>query len=275
MNIESIVRWAWGLLKTLVNTLRRRPVRYIRLTPGLLFLTSAKVLELKSLRLKDIRFRSRTESIVIDQILIDQCYDTSKLRRHSEIMEQYKESIRSKKIPLIVDCGANIGVSARWFSDQFPQAKVVCIEPSSENISSAKANAPDADTIHAAIGSEQGTCEIGNPDANSWAFKVNLGKGEIPVLTVLDILGRYPEDVYEPLIIKIDIEGFEADLFSKDTQWIRKFFVLMVELHDWLQPNQATSQSFLRAIAQENRDFIPNGENIFSIRCDEPTEMHS
>jgi FkbM family methyltransferase len=275
MNIEAIVRWAWGLLKTLVDTLRRRPVRYIRLTPGLLFLTSVKILDLKALRLKNLRFRSRTESIVIDQILIDLCYDTRKLRRHAEIVEKYEESIKSGKTPLIIDCGANIGVSARWFSDQFPQAKVVCIEPSSENISSAKVNAPDADMIHAAIGSEHGTCEIGNPDANSWAFKVNLGTGAIPVLTVPDILGRYPEDVYEPLIIKIDIEGFEADLFSKDTQWIRKFFVLMVELHDWLQPNQATSQTFLRAIAQENRDFIPSGENIFSIRCNQQTELLS
>lgn len=275
MNIEGIARWALGLLKTLVYALRRRPVRYIRLTPGLSFLRSVKVLDLKNRQIMNLRFRSRTESIVVDQIFIDRCYDTSKLRRHSKIFERYEAVITSGKTPLIIDCGANIGVSARWFSDQFPQAKVVCIEPSSENISSAKVNAPDADMIHAAIGSERGTCQIENPDANSWAFKINLGKGTIPVLTVSNILERYTEDVYTPFIIKIDIEGFEAELFSKNTLWIRKFFVLMVELHDWLQPNQATSQTFLRAIAQEKRDFIPSGENIFSVRCDEQAEILS
>ena len=145
---------------------------------------------------------------------------------------------------------------------------MVCVEPSIDNISSAKLNAPDADMILAAIGSEPGICEIGNPEANSWAFKVDLGKGGIPVLTVEDILGTYPVDTHTPFIIKVDIEGFEADLFSKNTHWIESFFVLMVELHDWLQPNRATSQTFLKAISQEKRDFIPSGENIFSIQCD-------
>ena len=112
-NIENIARWLWGLLKTFVSILRRRPVRYIRITPGLSFLKFAKIFDLKTLRLLDLRVRSRTESIVIDQILVDRCYDTSNMRRHQDILFKYNELLRNDKVPLIVDCGANIGISAR------------------------------------------------------------------------------------------------------------------------------------------------------------------
>jgi len=62
-----------------------------------------------------------------------------------------------------------------------------------------------------------------------------------------------------------DIEGFESDLFSTNTDWIKKVTVLVVELHDWMIPNSANSHNFL-AISAESRDFVVYGENIFSIR---------
>ena len=71
---------------------------------------------------------------------------------------------------------------------------------------------------------------------------------------------------YTPFLAKIDIEGAEADLFSRDTDWIDQFPLIIVELHDWLLPKQGTSRNFLRCIAARNRDFVYLGENIFSIR---------
>lgn len=69
----------------------------------------------------------------------------------------------------------------------------------------------------------------------------------------------------EPFICKIDIEGAEQELFSANTQWITRFPIVIIELHDWLFPRSGSSANFLRAIAGTNRDFVVSGENIFSV----------
>jgi len=211
-NIEGIARWLRGHLSVMLNVARSRPVRYIRITPGLSFSNKAIVFDIKKLKFLKLKIRSKTESIVVDQIMVGRCYDTSNLRRHQDIMKRYDEIIRSEMIPLIVDCGGNIGISALWFSEEFKDAQVICIEPSLENVSSAKINAPASETINAAVGAEIGTCEIANPGANSWAYRVAVGTGEIPVFPIEEILIKYPKEKFTPFMIKIDIEGFEGEL---------------------------------------------------------------
>ena len=78
-----------------------------------------------------------------------------------------------------------------------------------------------------------------------------------------------------PYIAKIDIEGFEKDLFSKNTDWITLFPIIIIELHDWLMPREGSSNNFLRSIAQHDRDFLPFGENIISIAHDLTVEHMS
>ncbi len=69
-----------------------------------------------------------------------------------------------------------------------------------------------------------------------------------------------------PFLVKIDIEGFEADLFKENTEWVQKFPVLIVELHDWMLPRSANSQNFLKCVSSLDRDFVFRGENVFSIK---------
>ncbi len=88
-------------------------------------------------------------------------------------------------------------------------------------------------------------------------------------MTVPGILSRHPRSGgYFPFIVKIDIEGFESELFSGNTDWINEFPVLIIEMHDWLFPGQRTSTNFLKTISQLDRDFVYLGENVFSIRND-------
>ena len=88
-------------------------------------------------------------------------------------------------------------------------------------------------------------------------------------MTVPEILAQYPSPAgYRPFIVKIDIEGFESDLFAENTDWVNDFPVLIIEMHDWLFPGQRTSSNFLKTIARLDRDFVYLGENVFSIRND-------
>ena len=67
-------------------------------------------------------------------------------------------------------------------------------------------------------------------------------------------------------MIKIDIEGFEEDLFSINTSWLDVFQVMIIEIHDWLIPRMATSSNLLKCLAKLNRDLIIHGENFVSIK---------
>ena len=165
-------------------------------------------------------------------------------------------------MPLVLDCGGNIGIASFWFQGEFPDAKVVCVEPSLEILAAARKNATNAACLHAAVGSEAGVYEIQIPDGNSWAYKVTKSQGEPPLLSIKTILEDDPPETFTPFMIKIDIEGFEADLFSKATGWIDEFHFLMVDLHDSLRPNSATSSPFRRSISQYKIDIVPIGENM-------------
>jgi FkbM family methyltransferase len=124
--------------------------------------------------------------------------------------------------------------------------------------------------VQAAVGGEDGPVRIMNKDAQEWARRTERVSGDAPdAITGLSIQSLIaiapPPRVYQPFLIKIDIEGAEKELFSRNLEWISKFPVLIIELHDWMLPAQGTSRAFLAAIAPLDRDFVFFGENIFSI----------
>jgi len=69
-----------------------------------------------------------------------------------------------------------------------------------------------------------------------------------------------------PFIAKIDIEGFESDLFSANTQWLADTFVVFIEPHDWLLPGKCTSRSFQAAMGEEDYEIYLSGEILTYIR---------
>lgn len=123
--------------------------------------------------------------------------------------------------------------------------------------------------LNKAIGGTEGFVSIDNDNVNNDSFRTSRkqnNEGVIEVVSVNSILSSNSDLV--PFMIKIDIEGFEDDLFSANTEWVKKFPIIIVELHDWLIPKQSNSSNFLKVISQENRDFIIFGENIISFSND-------
>jgi hypothetical protein len=57
----------------------------------------------------------------------------------------------------------------------------------------------------------------------------------------------------EPFLAKVNIEGFERDLFSDGLDWLDRIAVLFIEPHDWLFPGRHTSRTFQKALG--DRDF--------------------
>jgi hypothetical protein len=71
---------------------------------------------------------------VFTQVLATKEYDISDTAQGKELRRRYDSLIASRVQPLIIDCGANIGLSGVWYARQFPEAKIIAVEPSSSGV---------------------------------------------------------------------------------------------------------------------------------------------
>ena len=241
-------------------------LRYVFLTPSA---TRTQIFYDRRLQKTfKIKVRDIHDLTTAMQVFKFKSYDITTLERFNDIIDIYHSILKDGSRPLILDCGGNIGLASRFFSSEYDHSKVVCIEPDHRNISQAKINNPtgDIDFIESAIASRIGKGTIVNPNAGGNGFQIEKDTdGQIDFVTINSLVTHYESQQCCPFIIKIDIEGFESDLFSDNIEWIEKFPFIMIELHDWMLPGSANSRNFLRAISAHNRDFILAGETIFSI----------
>ena len=47
-------------------------------------------------------------------------------------------------------------------------------------------------------------------------------------------MAKFDASKYFPFLIKLDIEGYENEIFKNNYDWIDKFKVLIIETHDWM-----------------------------------------
>ena len=183
-------------------------------------------------------------------------------------LDQYYKSLVSKGItPLIVDLGANIGMSALYFACRYPKAKIYAIEPNNANFSMLKMNTVglSIDYFEAAIGSSEGMANLSDPGLSDWGFRVGADSDgiEVPVIDMTKLINVATSSGLVPFLCKIDIEGGEKELFSRNTSWFKLFPTVIVELHDWMLPFQNSSRGFLDTLAQSGYELIHRGENSF------------
>lgn len=199
-------------------------------------------------------------------------YSTEGFASHEKVQEDWNRT-SSQGTPLILDLGANIGISAKFFLMSYPSSKVVAVEPASQNIKLLTHNTktiPGISVLHGAVGSSSGEVSLFDSGAGNNAFRTFGQKSQVletvPCFSIPDLIKLSPEAV--PFLIKIDVEGAEKELFSTNVDWIDLFKVIVVETHDWMLPGQAISSNLLAALGGKNRDLIFRGENLFSIRVD-------
>jgi FkbM family methyltransferase len=220
-------------------------------------------------------FRPDTsDAAVIVEIFSKGGYDlrrldrTAKQRRHADVLAFLeREQQRTGKRPLIIDAGANIGAATLQFLSNFSNARIVSIEPEASNYALLHRNTAGLDVVclHAAVSAREGRVKLSDPGEGHWGYRTEAAAdGDIQCVTINDIF-RQNAATHFPFIVKIDIEGGEAALFSEATEWVAQTPILIIELHDWLLPKRGISQPFLKSIAPLDRDLIHIGEDIYSI----------
>lgn len=202
------------------------------------------------------RIRDDDDWIQVEHIFLNDEFDLGKTGRLAAIRRVYDRLSSEERVPLIVDLGANIGLASAYFSTMWPAAKLVSVEPNAGNCAIARDNLPaQARLVEAAVASHTGSVGLIDTGRNC-GFQVdpNASGGSIPLVTVNDLLADAGDAT--PFIIKIDIEGFEEDLFSGQLEWIDRFPVLFIELHDWMLPEKRVAHNFIKAMAARDRELI-------------------
>ena len=160
--------------------------------------------------------------------------------------DHLKEYVPSLKSGLIVDAGGYIGTSAIALSMLFPDARVVSIEPSLENYNLLCLNTrlfPNIVPVNAALSGAHGVLNLVDRRTGPWGFTTrpdSLSAGnenflqKTYSLTVADVMRLFGRDGID--VMKVDIEGGEVSLFSGDVSWLENVGVVVVELHDRIDP---------------------------------------
>jgi len=142
---------------------------------------------------------------------------------------------------LIIDCGANVGYASAYFLARHPRAQLIAVEPDSGNFSTLRANlaryTSRTTLVQSGVwSSETGLvmCEDTFGDGKEWSYTVRPNKpNEAPALQAVDIGGLLKKSGFDRIsILKIDIEGSEREVFSRNYEdWIGRVDRLVIELH--------------------------------------------
>ena len=218
----------------------------------------------------NLYINSWEDFLTLKQIFYHEEYNLKRLKRFKDIRNYLIENKSNNKKNLILDCGGNIGLASRYFDAIIDNSKIICIEPEKKNFELSKRNNnSNIIFLNCAVGSQNTSGKLIDPGLGNFAYRITEKNDEnienIEIKTISKLLDEYTNINISPLLIKIDIEGFEKNLFETNLEWIEKFPIIIIEIHDWMMPKQNISSNFLKAISKYDRDFVFIGENIYSI----------
>ena len=141
--------------------------------------------------------------------------------------------------PNILDLGANIGLSAVDLKLQYPGANIIGVEMDLSNCEIAEANVQsfkDVRMLHRAVWYESTVLYYdSNKDVDAFCVdsKKDLdtsGKVAVSSITIAEAINLF--DNKHADFIKLDIEGAENDVLTKNNEWLNSVGCMNIEIHD-------------------------------------------
>lgn len=144
----------------------------------------------------------------------------------------YIEYINEPKV--IIDAGGNIGLSAIYFANRFPNAKIISIEPASDNIEILKKNVEPYKNISvefcALMSSDGWGAIIDSGSTLGYQVEKSEENDGVACKSIASICREYSIDYID--MFKFDIEGAEKAIFEGDLDWLNKTGSIVIELHE-------------------------------------------
>lgn len=153
-----------------------------------------------------------------------------------EIFEQETYKFFSEKeSPLIIDCGANIGLSTYYFIRQFPNSKIIAFEPDKEifkllenNVKSFP-NHQNIEIHNTAVWTEDTQLKFYSEGSLAGSLSLDVAKkNNYDTVEAVD-LKKYLQNEVD--FLKIDIEGAENTLIFDIKNSLKNVKLLFLEYH--------------------------------------------
>ncbi|MCX3263634.1 FkbM family methyltransferase [Pedobacter agri] len=193
---------------------------------------------------ENIPFSFTIRPLSSDGTVLSQIWEHQEYIHLIEIIKKYNYIDR---VSVIVDAGANIGLTSFFFNHFFPTAKIIAIEPDKENYRMLVKNMELNDIFNNTILTFNNALWINNSDqliisnsfrdGNHWSKTVEISKQQedyvIPI-TLKEIINMDGID-HKIDILKIDIEGSETYLFQNESfieNLATSIKFLSLEIHD-------------------------------------------
>lgn len=246
-----------------------------RLGPGIAAITLARILGRQQIMVPlwgigSIVVRPGDSDLeTFREVFLSRSYDLASKPQGARLKQFYRKQLECGILPVIVDAGANVGAAALWFAQEFPASSIFALEPDKDSAQICRENCAklrNIVVIEGAIGGRPGTVAVDHV-GKSWTFRTRRIDNEagIRVYTVVDILAMAGARA-ALLIVKVDIEGFEADLFATGTEWIVNTPAIFIEPHDWLFPGKQTSQAMQKTLLGGGFELLVREQNLMFVR---------
>ncbi|AWI90317.1 hypothetical protein C0214_19905 [Methylobacterium sp. DM1] len=207
---------------------------------------------------RDVRLRLGTsDAYVFRQVFGDREYDVPGLPERASV---------------VFDLGSNIGLAALFFADKYPGAKIVSVEPDPDNFAMLRENTIGVygiETEQAAVWTASGTISFATTsetgeDLGAWggqtleAAAPSQSVVSVRAISIPDLMSRYGVERID--VLKVDIEGAELELFSRNASWLEQVDMVLVETHDRFKPG--TEAAVRDAVRADFVELPQVGENI-------------
>jgi FkbM family methyltransferase len=177
---------------------------------------------------------------------------------------------------VIVDAGANIGLTSVFYANKYPDARILAIEPELSNFELLKENAAPYSNIvclQAALWKYDTNVTITDPGFGHWGFQTTeeampsktVRQIETEGIAVTSLMERFGINYID--FLRVDIEGAEKEVFESASSWIHRVGVIAIELHDRLKTGCS------RSLYLATKDFqwvYTRGETVFLGRGEQP-----
>ena len=182
--------------------------------------------------------RDHSEMLVIHEVLIGDVYELDALPADPA---------------LIVDLGANVGVTLLEFHRRYPAARVVGYEAVANTYRLARRNiagVPNIEVRHAAVTTREGECVVRTVRGASWAASIDFSGTEAPSDTGETVPGVTLDAIIAELgdidILKLDIEGAEYAVLKACTS-LSRIKLIVGEYH---RDSGVAPETFFELLAQ-------------------------
>jgi FkbM family methyltransferase len=180
--------------------------------------------------------------------------------------KQIYKFISLKPNPVIIDCGANIGLSVLYFKQLYPDSQITAFEPDPNIFAILQSNLLQFDfknirLIQHALWDEETEIQFYHDGSDGGRIETTNTPGNLLTQVKTDKLSKYIDKEVD--FLKIDIEGAELKVINEIENKLHLIKHLFIEYHSFEQENQ--NLDLILQILKKNgfRYYIENAMTLY------------